>query len=306
MNSKIGIQIIAAFMIISMVLSSVIYFIGDDSSDNGGIQSISTVTEDYFNVDGKQVFHNFNSITDGLQMSTPNITSALFVDVDYINNTASQPWHEQLSYKITTVKHLSSNQVDELYQGSNTAQISTLQMYYAQLPDDEIILLSNMSPKIVSFEYIGLPSDDNQYLILLRTDVKGTNVMGVPTIFTLSRETAEEILTIVESWVVPSTGYDIFLPVLNHSDEYSEYQAVNSQVLFADLYYIGIHRNDDDTFTRTTVYYNPVQDVFSHIQALANSGLDRGFTQYDITQDDNIVKVVLSGQFSQINDEDIS
>jgi hypothetical protein len=300
MNPKIGIQVIAAFMIISMVLSSVIYFIGDDSSDNGDIQSISTVTEDYFNVGGKQVFHKFNSITDGLQMSTPNVTSALFVDVDYINYTAFQPWHEQLSYEITTFIQLSSSQVDDLYQSS------TLQMYYAQLPDDEIILLSTMSPKIVSFEYIGLPSDDNQYLILLRTDVKGTNVMGVPTIFTSSRDTAEEIVTIVESWVVPSTGYDIFLPVLNHSDEYSEYQAVNSQVAFADLYYIGIHRNDDGTFTRTAVYYNPTEDALSHIQTLADSGLDRGFTQYDITQDDNIVKVVLSGQFSQINDEDIS
>ncbi|MCG7849435.1 MAG: hypothetical protein MIO93_09690, partial [ANME-2 cluster archaeon] len=140
MNPKIGIQVIAAFMIISMVLSSVIYFIGDDSSDNGDIQSISTVTEDYFNVGGKQVFHKFNSITDGLQMSTPNVTSALFVDVDYINYTAFQPWHEQLSYEITTVIQLSSSQVDDLYQSS------TLQMYYAQLPDDEIILLSTMSP----------------------------------------------------------------------------------------------------------------------------------------------------------------
>jgi len=300
MNSKIGVQIIAAFMILSMVLSSVIYFIGDDSSDNGGVQPTGTITEDYFNVGGKQVFHNFNSINDGLQMSTPNITSALFVDVDYINNTASQPWHEQLSYKITTVIQLSSSQVDNLYQSN------TLQMYYAQLPDDEIILLSNMSPKIVLFEYIGLPSDDNQYLILLRTDVKGTNVMGEPTIYTNTLDTVEEIITIVESWAVPSTGYDLFLPVLNHSDEYSEYQAVNSQVAFADLYYIGIHRNDDDTFTRTTIYYNPTEDALSHIQTLADSGLDRGFTQYDITQDDNIVKVVLSGQFSQINDEDIS
>ncbi|MCL7474414.1 MAG: hypothetical protein M8352_00025 [ANME-2 cluster archaeon] len=299
MNSKTGTQIIAAFMIISMVLSSVIYFIGNDNGGNGDIQPVSTVTGDYFNVGGKQVFHNFYSITDGLQMSPSNVTSALFVDVDYISSTAFQPWHEQLSYNITTVKQLPSSDVDTLYQSK------TMQMYYAQLPDDEILLLSNMSPKTVSFEYIGLPSADNQYLILLRTDVKGANVMGVPTIFTKSRDTAEEVLSIIESWVVPSTGYDVFLPVLNHSDEYSEYQAVNSQVVFADLYYIGIHRNDDGTFTRTTVYYNPAKDTLSHIRTLANSGPDRGFTRYDITQDGNIVKVVLTGEFSQVNDEAI-
>ncbi|MCL7412549.1 MAG: hypothetical protein M8353_02905 [ANME-2 cluster archaeon] len=299
MNPKTGTQIIAAFMIISMVLSSVIYFVGNDSSENGDTQPVSTATEDNFNVGGKQVFHNFYSITDGLQMTPPNTTSALFVDVDYINSTAFQPWHEQLSYNITTVKQLPGSEVDTLYQSK------TLQMYYAQLPDDEIVLLSNMSPKTVSFEYIGLPSVDTQYLILLRTDVKGANVMGVPTIFTTSRDTAEEILTIIESWVTPSTGYDLFSPVLNNSFEYSEYQAVNSQVGFADLYYIGIHRNDDGTFTRTTVYYNPAGDTRSHIQTLANTGLDRGFSQYDLTQDGNIVKVVLTGQFSQVNDEEI-
>lgn len=300
MNPKTGTQIIAAFMILSMVLSSVIYFVGNDEGDNGGIQSIDIQTEDYFNVGGKQVFHNFYSITDGLQMTPPNVTSALFVDVDYIASTAFQPWHEQLSYNITTVKQLPSSEVDILYQSN------TLQMYYAQLPDDEIVLLTNMSPKTVSFEYIGLPSVDNQYLVLLRTDVVGANVMGVPTIFTTSRDTAEEILTIIESWVIPSTGYDSFLSVLNNSVEYSEYQAVNSQVMFADLYYIGIHRNDDGTFTRTAVYYNPAKDTLSHIRTLANSGLDRGFTRYDLKQDGNIVSVVLTGEFSQINEEDIS
>ncbi|MCK4937259.1 MAG: hypothetical protein KAR85_01485 [Methanosarcinales archaeon] len=301
MNQKIGIQIIAAFMIISMVLSSVIYFIGDDSSDNGNIQPVSTVNEDYFNIGGKEVFHIFNSITDGLQMSTPNVISALFVDVDYINYTALQQWHEELSPKITTVIRLPSGQVDDLYQSN------TLQMYYAQLPDDKMILLSTMSPKKIPDSFMHAYSNDGQYIILERSfDFSGFNVMGEPTIYTNTNETAEEILTIVESWVVPSTGYDIFLPVLNHSDEYSEYQAVNSQVVFADLYYIGIHRNDDGSFTRTTVYQNATGDALSHIQTLADSGLDRGFTQYDITQNDNIVKVVLSGQFSQVNDEDIS
>ncbi|KAF5411588.1 MAG: hypothetical protein C5S43_03135 [Candidatus Methanocomedens sp.] len=300
MNPKIGIQIIAAFMIISMVLSSVIYFIGDDSSDNGDIQSISTVTEDYFNVGGKLVFHNFKSITDGLQMSTPNVTSALFVDVDYINYTASQTWHEQLSYEITTVIQLLSSQVDDLYQSS------TLQMYYAQLPDDEMILLSTMSPKKTPDSFMPAYSNNGQYIILERSfDFSGFNVMGEPTIYTNTRDTAEEIITIVESWVVPSTGYDIFLPVLNHSDEYSEYQAVNSQVAFADLYYIGIHRNDDDTFTRTTVYLNASDGCAAHINELAQSGSERGFSQYDVTLEGDILKVMLTGEFSLVNAEDI-
>lgn len=300
MNPKTGTQIIAAFMIISMVLSSVLYFIGDDGSNNGNIQSINTVTEEYFNVGGEQVFHNFNSITDGLQMSTPNVTSATFVDVDYIEYTAFQPWHEQLSGNITTVKQLMSSEIDGLY------STKTLQMYFAQLPDDEIILLSTMSPKTVVFDYIGLPSNNDQYLLLIRSDVGGTNVMGEPTIYVKSRETAEAVLAIVESWAVPATAYDTFVTVLNQTDGYDEYQVVNSEVEFADLYYMGMRRNDDGTFTRTTVYYNPTEHTLSHIQELADIGLDRGFSQYEFTQDGNILKVVISGQFAQVANENIS
>ena len=300
MNPKTGTQIIAAFMIISMVLSSVLYFIGDDGSNNGDIQSINTITEEYFNVGGEQVFHNFNSITDGLQMSTPNVTSATFVDVDYIEYTAFQPWHEQLSGNITTVKQLMSSEIDGLY------STKTLQMYFAQLPDDEIILLSTMSPKTVVFDYIGLPSNNDQYLLLIRSDVGGTNVMGEPTIYVKSRETAEAVLAIVESWAVPATAYDTFVTVLNQTDGYDEYQVVNSEVEFADLYYMGMRRNDDDTFTRTTVYYNPTEHTLSHIQELADIGLDRGFSQYEFTQDGNILKVVISGQFAQVANENIS
>lgn len=300
MNSKIGVQIIAAFMILSMVLSSVIFFIGDDGSDDEDIQPTGTVTGDYFNIGGEKVFHNFNSINDGLQMSTPNVTSALFIDVDYINNTASQPWHEQLLYEITTVIQLSSSQVDSLYQSN------TLQMYCAQLPDDKMIILSTMNPKKMPDSYMPSYSKNGQYIILERSfDFSGFNVMGEPTIYTNTLDTAEEIITIIESVAVPSTGYDIFLPVLNHSYEYSEYQAVNSQVAFADLYYIGIHRNDDDTFDRTTIYLNASEGCTAHINELAQSGSERGFSQYNVTSEGDILKVMLTGEFSLVTNEDV-
>ncbi|MDF1556785.1 MAG: hypothetical protein P1P80_01185 [ANME-2 cluster archaeon] len=301
MNPKTGIQIIAAFMILSMVLSSVAYFIGNDSSDSEDNQFVNNVNNDYFNIAGKQVFHSFNSITDGLQMSTPNVTSAQFIDVDYISFTAFSPWHEQLPGNITTVKQLRSSEVSALY------QTSTLQMYYAQLPKDDIILLSTMSPKKIPDNFMPTYSNDGQYIILERSfDFSGFNVMGEPTIYTNTRETIEDVLTIIESWAVPATAYDIFLPVLNQTGEYSEYQVVNSKVDFADLYYMGIHRNDDGNFTRTTVYYNPTEETLSHIQELADSGPERGFTQYEVTRDGNIGKVVLTGQLSQVIDEDIS
>ncbi|HIH87489.1 MAG TPA: hypothetical protein HA304_06255, partial [Methanosarcinales archaeon] len=111
--------------------------------------------------------------------------------------------------------------------------------------------------------------------------------------------------SIIESFAVPPTAYDTFSPVLNYSDDYSEYQIVNSWVTFADLYYLGLHRNDDGSFTRTTIYLNVYNESAAHINELALSGSERGFSQYDVTTEEDILKVVLTGEFSLITGEDI-
>ncbi len=301
MNPKIGIQLIAAFMILSMILSSVAYFLGsgDSSEEDNNQPDINTPQTEYFNVAGEQVFHSFNSIADGLQMSTPQTYAAQFMDVEYIESTAIEPWNEQLPLNLTTVYVRNKTEVDNLY------MTSSKQIYFAQDFNNEFLLLSTMTPKIVSFQYIGLPSSDNQYLLLSRLDTTGTNVMGEPTIFTPTRESAEAVISIIESVAVPATAYNTFSPVLNYSDDYSEFQVVNSLVGFADLYYMGLHRNDDSSFTRTTIYYNPSAESAAHINELALSGLKRGFSQYDVTTEGDILKVVLTGEFSLVTGEDI-
>lgn len=301
MNPKIGIQFIAAFMILSMILSSVAYFIGsgDSSEEDNNQPGISDPQTEYFNIGGKQVFHSFNSIADGLQMSNPQIYAAQFLDVEYIESTAIEPWNEQLPLNMTTFYVRNKTEVDKLY------MTSSKQIYFAQDFNNEFLLLSTMTPKIVSFQYIGLPSSDNQYLLLSRLDTTGTNVMGEPTIFTPTRESAEAVISIIESFAVPPTAYDTFSPVLNYSDDYSECQVVNSLVEFADLYYMGLHRNDDGSFTRTTIYLDASDESTAHINELALSGSERGFTQYDVTTEGDILKVVLTGEFSIVTGEDI-
>jgi len=301
MNPKIGIQLIAAFMILSMILSSVAYFLGSgDSSDEDNNQpDINTPQNKYFDVAGEQVFHSFNSIADGLQMSNPQTYAAQFLDVEYMESTAIEPWNEQLPLNLTTVYLRNKTEVDNLY------MTSSKQIYFAQDFNNEFLLLSTMTPKKVSFQYIGLPSSDNQYLLLSRLDTTGTNVMGEPTIFTPTRESAEAVISIIESVAVPATAYNTFSPVLNYSDDYSEFQVVNSLVGFADLYYMGLHRNDDGSFTRTTIYLDASDESAAHINELALSGSERGFSQYDVTTEGDILKVVLTGEFSLVTGEDI-
>lgn len=302
MNQKIGVQFIAAFMILSMILSSVAYFIssGNPSDQDNNQPDINNPQNEYFNVGGKEVFHSFNSIADGLQMSKPQTyAAAQFLDVEHIESTALEPWNEQLPFNLTTVYVRNKTEVDNLY------MTSSKQIYFAQDFNKEFLLLSTMTPKIVSFEYIGLPSSDKQYLLLSRLDTTGTNIMGEPTIFTPTRESAEAVISIIESFAVPPTAYDTFSPVLNYSDDHSEYQVVNSWVVFADLYYMGLHRNDDGSFTRTTIYYYPSAGSVVHINELALNATERGFSRYDVTTEGDILKVVLTGEFSLVTSEDI-
>jgi hypothetical protein len=301
MNSKTGVQIIAAFMVLTMVLSMTMMFFSGSNSDTTDTIQPENLQSEYFNVPGEQIAHGFSSISDGLQMSTTDVYSSYFIDMEYINDTSFEPWNEQLSKNLTMVAPLNSSTLNNLYQSE------TKQVFLAQAFNGDFILLNTMNPKVVTFDYIGVPSNDSQYLILKRTDTGGINVMGDPTLYTPSLDTAEAVLTILENWTVSQTAYDTFIPVLNHSDDQSEFQVVVNLVYpdsFADLYYLGMHKNDDDSFTRTTIYYNPTNKTSSHINELAETGLDRGFTQYEVTTEGNITKVVLSGDFLLINTED--
>ncbi|MFV9629765.1 MAG: hypothetical protein ACNYWM_01610 [Methanosarcinales archaeon] len=303
MNSKTGVQIIAAFMVLTMVLSVTMMFLSGSNPDTPDTIQPENLPSEYFNVPGEQIAHGFSSISDGLQMSTADVYSSYFIDMEYINDTSFEPWNEQLSQNLIMVAPFNSSILNNLYQSE------TKQVFLAQAFNGDFILLNTMNPKVVTFDYIGVPSNDSQYLILKRTDIVGINVMGDPTLYTLSLDTAQAVLTILENWTVPQTAYDTFIPVLNHSDDQSEFQVVVNLIVhpepFADLYYLGMHKNDDDSFTRTTIYYNPTNKTSSHINELAETGLERGFTQYEVTTEVNITKVVLSGDFLLVNTEDI-
>ncbi len=304
MNSKTGVQIIAAFMVLTMVLSVTMMFLSGSNPDTPDTIQPENLPSEYFNVPGEQIAHGFSSISDGLQMSTTDVYSSYFIDMEYINDTSFEPWNEQLSQNLTIVVPLNSSVTDDVLYHTVTEQL-----FLAQTFNNDFILLNTMNPKVVTFDYIGVPSNDSQYLILKRTDTGGINVMGDPTLYTPSLDTAQAVLTILENWTVLQTAYDTFIPVLNHSDDQSEFQVVVNLIVhpepFADLYYLGMHKNDDDSFTRTTIYYNPTNKTSSHINELAETGLERGFTQYEVTTEVNITKVVLSGDFLLVNTEDI-
>jgi hypothetical protein len=310
MDQKTGAKIMAGFLALIMLLSIFPYFFSGDSQNtqqdvqNNQFDDYNDIQNDNFNVGGQLIDHSFNSIADALQMSPPDTYSAYYIDVEYMNSTTGEFWNEYLNPNITTVEQIRKSEVDNLYR-SQTQSISTRQMCFAEQANDNFLLLSTMTPKRVFFNYnTAITSYDGRHQVLIR-ETGATNVMGEPTLFTPSRNLAESILSIIDGPATQQTAYDTFSPLLNFSDDYSEFQVVSSQVDFADKYYLGIYMNQDGNFTRTTIYQNPTTGTSSHIQQLAKTGLERGFSQYDVTKEDDILKVVVTGQFQEIIDEDI-
>jgi hypothetical protein len=308
MDQKTGAKIMAGFLALIMLLSIFPYFLNGDSSNsqqqNNQFDDYDNTQNDNFNVGGQLIDHNFNSIADALQMSPSDTYSAYYIDVEYMNSTTGELWNEYLNPNITTVLPIRKSEVDNLYR-SQTQFISTRQMYFADLANGEFLLLSTMTPKRVFFNYnTGITSYDGRHQVLIREN-GGSNVMGEPTLFAPSRNLAESILSIIAGPASQPTAYDTFSPLLNFSEDYSEFQVVSSQVDFADKYYLGIYLNQDGNFTRTTIYQNATTETSSHIQQLAKTGLKRGFSQYNVTIEGDILKVVITGQFQDVIDEDI-
>ncbi|HUW67113.1 MAG TPA: hypothetical protein VMW20_03600 [Candidatus Nanoarchaeia archaeon] len=308
MDQKTGAKIMAGFLVLVMLLSIFPYFLDGGSSNsqqqNNQFDDYDYIQNDNFNVGGQLIDHNFNSISDALKMSPPDTYSAQYIDVEYMNSTTGEFWNDYLNPNITTVVPIRKSEVDGLYR-SQTQFISTRQMYFADLPDDEILLLSTMTPKQVFFNYnTAITSYDGRHQVLIREN-GGSNVMGEPTLFAPSRNLAESILSIIDGPASQPTAYDTFSPLLNFSEDYSEFQVVSSQVDFADKYYLGIYQNQDGNFTRTTIYQNATTETSSHLKQLARTGLTRGFSLYNLTTEGNILKVVITGQFLNVIDEDI-
>ncbi|HUV82223.1 MAG TPA: hypothetical protein VMW53_03980, partial [archaeon] len=308
MDQKTGAKIMAGFLVLVMLLSIFPYFLDGGSSNsqqqNNQFDDYDYIQNDNFNVGGQLIDHNFNSISDALKMSPPDTYSAQYIDVEYMNSTTGEFWNDYLNPNITTVEPIRKSEVDGLYR-SQTQFISTRQMYFADLPDDEILLLSTMTPKQVFFNYnTAITSYDGRHQVLIREN-GGSNVMGEPTLFAPSRNLAESILSIIDGPASQPTAYDTFSPLLNFSEDYSEFQVVSSQVDFADKYYLGIYQNQDGNFTRTTIYQNATTETSSHLKQLARTGLTRGFSLYNLTTEGNILKVVITGQFLNVIDEDI-
>ena len=84
---------LAIFLAVTMFLSAfMIYFTATSKNDNENENSApeavnNSTTISFSQVPGKQIHHQFNSISDGLNMSPEGVTSAMYVDLQRTTGT---------------------------------------------------------------------------------------------------------------------------------------------------------------------------------------------------------------------------
>jgi len=278
-------KLLAAFMILIMIILPITYIV---TSPSVSTNQQTTESEDKYNPEFWVVNHPFFSISDALNITPPGAISAKYADLEAMTPQMIQWVRTQLPV----------NEVDSLYKSETT------KLYYAILQDEErnnLLVLSTMFPEKNDFEYMVLP---NTYPPILRRLDTGYNIMGTPVIYTPYINTAVEVLEIIYSLNKTNTSYDQYKGLLSKIQP-APFQMIDSNVSFAEQFYMGIGMNND-SYERTTAYLNINYSTLKKLEQLKANSMERGFTLYNITQEGNYTIVRISGSFLSVVMEELS
>lgn len=294
-------KIIAAFLVFTMVLSSIALFTGGNTNNN--VESTQPIeketttptTMSFRDLGGRLVRHEFDSIGDALEITPPKVKYAQYIDVDAISDSPMYFWINQ---KLNDTVGANLTMINQLY-GSNTTK-----MYLSILDDKTFVLLNIIYPEVVAFNYVvGIPYKG--YLMLLRNNGM-YNVMGTPVVYS-TKENAMKIIDFISGYE-SNTNFDILLDNVSNA----EYQEVIVNPGFADQFYLGLRmRNgtlNNNTYERMTVYVNATPSIISNLNMLKQNSYERGFIEYNITTEQidaiNVTKMtIVSPDFQLVANE---
>lgn len=290
MKQQDAYKILAIFLILTMVFSVFAYMFSGPVNDTTQEENPETQKVKYdselWNV--HEPFP-FDSINDALNLTPGGVVVASYADLERMSPQMVQ-W---------TKTELPVTEVDSLY-NSNTTRI-----YYSRIRQDKnesFLLLSTMYPEKNDFEYIVYPNTG----ILRRLDTNAINILGTPVIYAPDDRIANGVVDIINaaaSMNKTNTSYDRFAGLLDKVDP-APFQTVNSNVSYANQFYIGI-REINGSYERTTAYLNLNSSSMKKFEQLKANSSQNGFAQYNITKSGNytIVRVVTPDLLKLLTEE---
>ncbi|MFZ2499635.1 MAG: hypothetical protein ACP5N0_05035 [Methanosarcina sp.] len=280
---------LAIFLAATMVLSVFVALTnnGSNSNDNNistpEVKDNSTIS--FSQVPGKQVHHQFNSITDGLNMSPEGVTSAIYVDLQKATGTPV----ESIFGNITMMRSIYGSDVTKRY---STTYTNGGGFELHQIPEQKILMPWGAAP------YDG-------YNLLARTNNTYDiwNVVGSPVILG-PRQSVEKVIDVLEG---NATSTSEFNQILSQADPANVlFQEVttktNKTEIPADQYYMDLKKLDDGSYSQTSIFLNVKPEMAENITTYKANSSDRGVT-YNVTTSGNLTKLEMTSDFAALYNE---
>ena len=269
MNQKL----VAIFLAVIMVMSILPFFFSSNTSQSDNSDAVDTNSAPGFSsVAGTHVDQPFDSISDGLDMTFSDISTAQYIDLTRTQNTP-------LQFLIGN-----TSQLDAFY-GSNV-----LKRYSAGSADGTSwIQFHEIYPQTVAYPYYLAPEAYNGYQLLSRGN-NLYNVIGSPMILGKKGQ-VEDVLDVLSGMSVSCDKFDHILSYAGPSAEFQRVTEIDDG--FADQYYVGITLINGTYYARTSVYLNATDSTIGNLTSYAQNGTERGLV-YDTRFDGDITKVTIT------------
>jgi len=282
---------LAIFLVATMVLSAIgIYFSATEKNNDSEVntsnpEAVDNSTISFSQVPGKQVYHKFNSIADGLNMSPEGMISASYVDLQKTTGTPLEP----IFGNVTNMKSIYSADVTKRYSASYPDGTG---FELHQIPEQKMLIPWGAAPY---GKYNLLARTNNTYDIW--------NVVGSPVIFG-PRNSVEKVIDVLDGNATSSTEYNQILNLVN--PENVIYQGVvtktNTTDIPADQYYTDLKKLDNGSYTQTAIFVNPESNVTKSIETYQANSSERGVS-YNVTSSGNITKLEITSDFTSLLNE---
>lgn len=266
MNQKI----VAIFLATIMVVS-ILPFLFGGSSQTPNTQDEQFTQVSFDAIPGTKVDHEFNSISDALEMTPEGVTSAQYIDIQRASGTP-------LAFVVGN-----TTQMNSIYNTQMTKR------YVASSTDTQTgFELHEISPEVVAFQHAQTGTYKEYQLLSRYGGVY--NVVGSPMVFG-QRTVVEDVIDVLSG---DAQGNDEFDKILSYTDASAEFQLISSESPeVAEQYYLEFKKVSDIKYSRTMVYLNPTEGTMENVTAFADNSTERGLV-YDTTVDEDVTKVVIT------------
>lgn len=284
----------AIFLALTMLLSvAVVFFNTQDNSKNkdtdvngeASSQEANNTTIAFSQVPGKHVYHKFNSISDGLNMSPEGVTNAVYVDLQKATGT---PLESVFGSK-ETMRAIYGADVTKRY---STGYANGTGFELHQIPAQKIIMPWGAA------QYDG-------YTLLARTNNTYDiwNVVGTPTVLG-PRQSVQKVIDVLEGNASASTEYSQILSQTRPENTIFQEVIAKSNVtnIPADQYYRDLRKLDNGSYMQTNIFLNPEPQVTKNITTYEANASQRGVT-YNLTTSGNLTRLELTSDFANLFNE---